>query len=573
MNTSWKFVNHQIRKPLTAQEVNYWKLSLSRILKIGIEYEFNLPEKATGTCKGKSFTCPCKHYGSEELDCWTKCINESSCSKSPAMWKCANYSAECGDPETCKTCDKFQFNCLGVTCSNRVSACVTCEDFELDCHGCSYRFDPKKNPEAIREACKNKFNPSGSYGIISNTGVHQIVTDGSLLGKKGMEVITTGRRVEYWEFFKMSKNIIDESVGRGAYTNERCSVHMHALASYYGKVPGMGGPGGGAPMGPSSNSRISELERDVPEIIVANLHQLLRKYQNAITWMTTGLDDPKKLTRWEKFRMSILDISAVHQHMKEVRDHVIHAAGGNKYGWVNYQMCSFSRSGAIKRLHAEVRVMDGILSPSACAAMACLYYALFIKAVEISRYGVLEIGDENWFSQAKKVKDALMNNPHGNSWEAGNKYGRFSDTSNLGKYTDILVAESFNLISHLKHILAPVGPAYDVLEKLAEAPCSIRRCEGKTWEEIEKDLAVELSEEGVFEYEVKYIIDTRAVVGAKDIRIWMNRVAEILKTKEEVGLENESVEEIADRVLIHFEEKQTNGEMLWADKIGSVISI
>jgi hypothetical protein len=72
---------------------------------------------------------------------------------------------------------------------------------------------------------------------------------------------------------------------------------------------------------------------------------------------------------------------------------------------------------------------------------------------------------------------------------------------------------------------------------------------------------------------VKYIIDTRAVVGAKDIRIWMNRVAEILKTKEEVGLENESVEEIADRVLIHFEEKQTNGEMLWADKIGSVISI
>jgi hypothetical protein len=46
-----------------------------------------------------------------------------------------------------------------------------------------------------------------------------------------------------------------------------------------------------------------------------------------------------------------------------------------------------------------------------------------------------------------------------------------------------------------------------------------------------------------------------------------------LKTKEEVGLENESVEEIADRVLIHFEEKQTNGEMLWADKIGSVISI
>ena len=60
------------------------------------------------------------------------------------------------------------------------------------------------------------------------------VQDGSLLGKKGAEVITVGRRVDYWEFYKMAKTIIDTAVTKGAYVNERCSTHMHVLAGYYG---------------------------------------------------------------------------------------------------------------------------------------------------------------------------------------------------------------------------------------------------------------------------------------------------------------------------------------------------
>jgi len=203
--------------------------------------------------------------------------------------------------------------------------------------------------------------------------------------------------------------------------------------------------------------------------------------------------------------------------------------------------------------------------------MACLYYALFIKAVELSRYGVLEVGDDAWLAQAHEVKKALMNN--NTSWDEGNKNGRFSNTSKLAKYTNILVAESLELISHLKHILAPIGPAYDVLEKLAESPCSIRRCDGFSWEEIEQQLAVELTEEGAFEYEIKKIIDTREVAGVPNIKAWMDKTATLLKENADLGLKNESIEEIAERVQIHFEDKQANGEMIWADKIGTVISI
>lgn len=533
------------------------------MLKVGIEFEFNLPEqKSTGTCKGKNFICPCVKFGNEAEDCWMKCAVEIECSTVRAKNTCDNYSGECKDKD-CGTCTNFSFKCIGETCSNHVPACVSCEEFAPSCLGCNYRFDPSKNPDSIREACTRKFNPSGSYGIINESGVHGVVTDGSLLGKKGMEVITTGRRVDYHEFYKMSANIISESVGRGAYTNERCSIHMHILNSYYGKVAGT------TQTGP--NTKISELERSLPEIVLANAHQLFRRYQNAITWMTTGLDTPDHLTRWEKFRVSILDISAVPNNMREVCEKVVQQSGGNKYGWANYKFCEFDKLGDVRKLHVEIRTMDGLLSPSAVAAVACLYYAIFIKAVEISRYGVLETGGSDWLTQANAIKSTLLNNC--TTWEDGTKNGRFSDTSEIAKYTEVLVSESFELISQLKHILSSVGPAYNVLEKLAESPCSIRRCDGLSWEEIESQLLVELTEEGIFEYELKKIIDTREVKGAKDLQEWTNNVASIIRSNEEIGMVNESIEEIAEKVGSHFLDKQSNGEMIWAGRIGSVISI
>lgn len=529
---------------------------------MGAEFEFNLPDKPTGTCKGKSFSCPCVHYGSEEKDCWTVCLREKDCAATAHISRCSKFVAgECTD-QKCVTCKDYSFICHGLLCSNNVPACVACDKFELKCEGCAYRFDPNKNPDSIRAACSNKFAPSGSYGIISHSGVHNVVTDGSLLGKKGMEVITAGRRVDFWEFFNMSKNIIDTSVEKGAYINERCSIHMHVLAAYYGNVAKGGG---------SSSSRVSELERSVPEIIFANLHQLVRRYQNAITWMGSGLDDPNKLTRWEKFRVSVLGISAVANNMRDVRAQVENNSNGTKYGWINYKFSEFDNNGDVKRLHTEFRSMDGLLSPSASAAFACLFYAMFIKAVELSKYGVMEVGDDEWKNQANTIKNALMNNCA--DWQEGTKNGRFSDTSKLHKYTDILVAESFELISQLKHILASIGPAYDVLEKLAETPCSIRRCEGIEWADIEKDLAVELTDEGKLEYEISKIIDTRAVVGSVDKQAWMEGVAKILKGNDNLEVAKESEEEVVDKVAIHVEERQSNGEMIWAEKIGTMIMI
>lgn len=561
------FVEHPARRPLIAQEVYYWKRELARILKIGAEFEFNLPEKATGTCKGKNFTCPCVNYKSPDHDCWTKCLNEETCSTVPSVAKCSNFKSGCS-VEKCPSCKEYSFKCIGIACSSIIPKCSICPDFEMNCVACEYRFDPSKNPEAIRAACTADYAPSGYYGVYSPTGVHNVVTDGSLLGQKGMEVITTGRRVGYWEFFNMASRIINTAVSKGAFVNERCSIHMHGLTTYHGRVTGMGGPDGAPSRG---GDKINELERPMPEIIAANLHQLFRRYQNAITWMTSGLEDPKHLTRWEKFRVSVLEIPAVMQSMRDVAENVRKNSGGNKYGWVNYKYVSFMPNGDIDRLHVELRVMDGLLSPSAVAAFACLYYALFLKAVELSRYGVIEVGDEEWFQQAREVKDALMNNT--SDWEHGNKFGRFSDTSKLKKYTEILVTESYELISHLKHILSSVGPAYEVLEKLAEMPCSVRRCDGKSWEEIEAALSVELTEEGILEYNIQKLVDTRAVTDKPDMKSWLTETVQLLAAVPEVVVPGGSTEELFDKVHMFVTDKQQIGEMIWADKIGSFIAV
>ena len=358
----------------------------------------------------------------------------------------------------------------------------------------------------------------------------------------------------------MANNIITRASKRGAYLNERCSTHMHALASYYGKVV-QNQERSGIP------SRVSEMERDMPEIILANLHQLVRRYQNAMTWMVMGLDEPKRMTRWEKFRVSVLPVSAVMYNMREVQEKVSSNSGGNKYGWINYNQVEFADSGDVRRFHVEFRAADGIMSPSAIAAIACMYYALVIKAVEISRYGIVEVGDQAWLEQTMLVKEALLNNTKG--YQDGD---RFSDTKDLHKYHDILIGESLDLVRQLKSILINIGPAYEVLEKLAERPCAIRRCEGQSWEDIEKSLEVIMNKEGRLDVTLSEIVTLNQVSECKDLDEWIQVTGQILRKDPElgVGVDNDVVE---DTIRLFIEKNREDGKLVWSNRIGSPIMI
>jgi len=555
----WSFYNLPSRPDLTSEEVMYWKNALKKIIKVGLEFEFNLPEKKNGSCKGGSVTCPCIDLHNDS-SCWQQCINRESCSKAKTkIDECINRAETCEESD-CEECEHFSIDCSGIMCSNFVSFCYICSEFKTECTGCKYKFDPNKSPDSIRQKLMEELQPNNSYGQVTNSGVHSITTDGSLLGKKGAEIITVGRRVDYWEFYKMAKNIIDRAVSRGAYLNERCSTHMHVLASYYSKVVPNPEKYGVPP-------KVNEMEKDMPEIILANLHQLVRRYQNAMTWMMMGLDETERMTRWEKFRVSVLPVSAVMLHMREVKEEVSKIAGGNKYGWINYNQVEFGDNGMVRRLHVEFRAADGMLSPSAVAAIACMYYALIIKAVEISRYGVVEVGDNIWMEQTQKIKSHLLNNMKG--YQDGDRFG---NTKNLHKYYDILVGESLELVQQLKAILINVGPAYEVLEKLAEKPIALRRCDGQTWDQIEKDLEVIVNSEGKIDIALSEIITLNQVSECKDLDEWITSVSTVLRNDQLMKLDDDD-DSLEKSVLSFIEKNREDGKIMWSSRIGSPIMI
>ena len=555
----WTFFRLPSKSPLSSHDVQYWKNNLKKILKIGLEFEFNLPNKKSGTCNGDSNTCPCTNLLPENK-CWQQCINTKGCTSNVRNTSsCQNVTGTCED-DHCSTCAHFKPVCFGISCPNFVSYCFICSDYARNCKDCIYLYDPDKSPNNIRKMLSKELHPNNTYGLIGETGVHSITTDGSLLGGKGVEIITVGRRIDYWEFYKMAKNINSHTVARGGYLNERCSIHMHLLASYYGKIVS------------DSESlsipvRVSELEKDMPEIILSNLHQLTRRYQNAMTWMMMGLDTPERLTRWEKFRVSVLPISAIVNSMVSVKEQVADAAGGNKYGWINYNRVEFNSTGDIRRFHVEFRACDSFLSHSAIAAIACMYYALLIKAVEISRYGIVEVGDKGWLTQTQNVKNALMNNMKG--YQDGD---RFSNTPNLFKYYNLLTAEALDLVRQLKHILIQIGPSYEVLEKLAEKPIALRRCEGQTWEQIEEDIEVIVNEEGHIEEAIREIIDLRHISECKNISEWVNNVTNIIRNKPDLEINKQDLD-LSGVITKFVDVKRNDGELVWSEPIGAPVFI
>ena len=137
----WQFYDHPSRPALPLSDVRYWRGIMQKILKVGVEFEFNLQEQK-GFCKGDNAQCPCIHIND---NCWKGCSNTSTCCATPFVETCSNKKDECKH-QTCATCESFKFNCLGIACIDFVSECFTCDRFNKSCEGCSKKYDMDKDP-------------------------------------------------------------------------------------------------------------------------------------------------------------------------------------------------------------------------------------------------------------------------------------------------------------------------------------------------------------------------------------------------------------------------------------------
>ena len=551
---NWSFVDVQIYNKITREERQYWRELFSKILKIGIEFEMNLPEK-TGSCHGTSVLCVCSKTSGR---CWMECLNIEACKSTPNCGYCG--VEDCGKRAKGKipvrSCKDFKFQCLGLNCIDLVSKCHTCKERAISCDNCPEKYDANKDPDRIRSILIDKWRPTRNFSNYGKAGIWNVATDGSLGPGGGIEVITVGRRLNFKLFHKMVDHILTETEARGAYVNERCGLHMHVLNGYYEH--------GG-----------NEMEMPIPTIVLANLLQIIRKYQPALVWMTSAGSSHNNLTRWEKFRLSLLPYSPLTDTMQgiqsgmaiESRNH-----GNDKYHFVNFQRSKFkvelsengSSTDGVSIFHVEFRFPDANRNPLIIASFACMFYAMVMRAIDFSQYGILEAASsQEELATVTKSFEAICNG-RGN-WDSA----RISDTRNAKKYYDYYRETSKDLMDILKPILIDFGPAYDILEDLAERPVALRLIEGESFQEIEQSLSryvVGDIESNVAD-EVMSAVDLSLYTECINVEDWINCVTEGIKV-EHPSMESSEIHSSVTSFIMENIERES---LAWNKRRGTVI--
>ncbi|RLA57806.1 MAG: hypothetical protein DRR04_12195 [Gammaproteobacteria bacterium] len=556
-----RFQKRENRPVLNRNEFMYWMDFLPKVLKIGTEFEINLPDARQ--VLSEPDTEPCVHASKA---CAKDCSNLEECltDRHPTFCmtretsKFLGDSFTCpasndGDTDACKSCDAYILNCRGDACASYAPACGTCPAF-LRKGEVIEKANVRRDAETIRSEMRQILQPTEFVGQVGKSGALEVKKDDSLINNGGIEVPTVGRRVHWQSFYQMCKDIIDPIVERGGFVNERCGQHYHVLAGY---LPGAMNPN-------RRGTQVSDLECPLPEIVLANMHQLFRRYELAMFWIMSSGATEGNLTRWAKFRQSLGRFSALSSRMPRVYNEMAEGivsmrnSQKGKYASTTYQFCRFDDNGDVATFHIENRIADGCLSPAVSTAWAMLCYALVLKAVRLSQYGILETGSSDYKAITKEIFPNLID---GGTREWGDN--RFADTRRLKPYYPWLQDNAKEMITLLKPELSSMGPAYDVLLGLAEAPCSLRLIKGDSWEKIEQDLYGEYANstrvDGEFEEELREAVDLANVIECSHLDAWIEEVAAYLG--KDPGQVDQVVRDMVDR-----------GEYRWSEPIGGLIT-
>jgi len=556
----WNFINDPTKPALECDDdVLYWKTVFERIAKAGFEFEFNLPYRPN-MCNGDQFSSQCDCLNAEKA-CALVCVHVEKCEGTKTKAMCINANTSLCETDDCEGCEHFSLACPSLNCIDFTSKCTVCEDFEVNCESCPRKYDAKYDVHASRSNIIEALCPTNSWGVHGSEGIAEVTTDGSLEGgeglEKGVEITTVGKRIDYRSYYEMIKKIMDITAENHAYVNERCSIHIHILLDYYRKF---------YKKDKDRGFKTSELEKPVPQIIFANFWQLVRKYQNALTWMGMALADPRHYTRWEKFRISVLEFSPLFKKMDQLKQEVMmhcENVGKPDYGFLNLDNMRFDRDGDISTLHVEFRHLDMMLSPSIVAANAILFFGMLMKAVELSRWGLLEIGDDEDLKEAKRLKSYILNNcPSG--WDHESRLG---DTRQVKKNADAYRSLALELIGLVKHTLVKFGPQpFEVLRKLADKPVCFWREEKTEWDKIEESFFVPFRIEDELDHCIMRLIDTNAVADCGDIDQWVDEAYDFLK---DTAIEGLPFTKKKFRRIVKGNVREWN--LQWSDSIGAVI--
>lgn len=323
----------------------------------------------------------------------------------------------------------------------------------------------KGRPEFEAEIIQ-ALKPTGSLEQLGDNGVLDVTPEHC-----GVEIRVIGRQPSFRSLHQQYRRIVTALLEKGSRARPTCGLHFHLL------TPGLGEP--------------------VPEIVLANLWNLTRRYAPELKFLTSGGDSREALCRRRNHNshlemvrhspshMTMAEIYAVLKESRIVPEH---------QNFLNLEHVRFPASGAVLPFHLEFRFPDADLSPASITAKTFLFMAMLLKSVDLSQYGVIHVGKVIPWRRKMQLLDLLSNND-----------GSLA-TSNTKDLTDDMIEELRQGAYELLDLLAPTierftdscfaypgcsaatTPALNVLLALAEHPVSLLRVAGYDWEQIERDL-------------------------------------------------------------------------------------
>lgn len=306
--------------------------------------------------------------------------------------------------------------------------------------------------EAFENPLIEALNPSGSYEHLGPNGVLDVQREHC-----GVEIRVIGRHPNFMRLRDQYRSITKSVHDLGGRVKTTCGMHYHLL------TPGFAEP--------------------VPVIILANLWNLVRRYSPELKFLCSTGNKREALCRrrnhnshLEMVKLSPVTMSMpeIFQTLKQSKQVPMHQ------NFLNLEHIRFiDDDQKIKPFHLEFRFPDTTLSANAITAFNFLFLSLLLKAVDLSQYGIIHVGNVKEWRRKIEILN-LLNNNEGNL--------ACSDTSQVND------AVIYELRSGLKEMLLILESTFErlgvikvkyLLEALSDQPISLLRCSGMNWLEIE----------------------------------------------------------------------------------------
>ncbi len=296
--------------------------------------------------------------------------------------------------------------------------------------------------------------PSKDLGNLGKYGVLDVVSEHC-----GIEVQIIGRQPYYTALLQQYRDIFALLPPR-IRARPTCGLHYHVLTV--------------------------GLSEPVPEIILANVWNLTRRYAPELRFMTSAGDRMEALCRRRNYNshLEMVKLTPGSMSMVQIQQHLHDSRMVPEHNnFLNLEHIVFNEDGSIKVFHYEKRFPDADLAPTSIVAKTFLFLAILLKAVEMSQHGVIHVGRIREWRRKVELMNILSNND-------GNL--ATSDTSQITpEIIEELRAGERELLELIKPVFARFenNPSFEVLSLLAETPISLLRASGRDWDEIEEMLA------------------------------------------------------------------------------------